>query len=309
MEKLQSFEDFQEILRRDTPDKSSCERLKVEIKQACAQYSPSYSRKRRYKAVLLLSMLLVAVFSCFALAGSMGYKLFGKDGKVLYEIRKMSAEDIRKSQQNIETEETKKLKELLKNELKPGETMVLIDVDKYESEKTSYYLEQPIVTNNLESCLLHVPDNFKMPNSLPQGYEFEEGIIHYENEGIIPSGLPDKLYEKAKREGLKYAYEKLEQAPRIGLIDLRYTRSDGNKFQILISAAKNFYIDEYSEAEKANMQKVKVNGHEVLYSENIGFAIWVENEPSEKIKYEIWQNGMRSGMDREEIIKIVKGFK
>ncbi len=308
MEKLQSFEDFQEILRRDTPDKTNIERLNHEIKQACAQYLHTHLRKRRYKTVILLSMLLVVVFSSLAFAGSMGYKLFGDDGKVLYEMTQMKEEDIRESNEYIETDELTKMKESLKSELKPGESMVLIDVDRYEATKRFYHLEQPIVINEFGSCLYHVPENFKMPSFMPSGYEFEEGIIHYANESI-PDELPDKLYEKAKRNGLKYAYEKLEQAERVGSIDLLYAGSDGNNLQIRVSAAKNFGFDEYSEAEKSNIQKLKVNGHEVLYSENTGFAIWVESEPSEKIKYEIWQYGIRSGMDKEEIIKIVKGFK
>lgn len=307
MEELQSFEDFAAVMKKDISNDVNYEKVLERIKQACSTDRGIKRYRRRYKVVFVLAVILVLGFAGFAFADSIRYQLFGSFGEVLFEMGQMSEKKVAESQESSrQPEEMTALQESLRQGLEPGESMVFIDVENFEPDQRMYGLEMPVILKDEASVAELVSGEFKLPRSLPEGYEFLEGEIKYQYDGMYEQGK--KLYEKARAEGLKYAYEKLEGKRKLNNVVLHYGRSNGSKLQIMITAAMGFGPSEYSGTEKAEIEKIKVKGHEVLYSDKTGFAIWVESKLFEKVKYEVWTYGVMGDIGRDEMVEMIKGF-
>lgn len=222
---------------------------------------PRYFRKKTTIVYAVLAAVILVTTTAFAAAAKM-WVLKGNNDNIVLRLREF----------DVKPFDTSKDPELEKwyESLEPGKALVYYNANlkKPNSVILSIY-PKPVVYTDLDLIREKSGFNFKVPPILPEGFEFLEGELVFEPVGIKGYGtyteLLDSLIEETEKTGRESAMLEWETTSKVLGVNLVYRNND-KEFKVCIGVWPG--EDVYTDLDNLNVEVIKINDREVLYTED-----------------------------------------
>lgn len=319
MKKFQSYEHFEAELKKECIPNIDLENIK-----ACASELDSYKQITRSKRKMVFVIAVVILTMCFgtvAMAVYNGWQLMNDKGEVVYDYTHLGNTELFEWLDAARAESDYGLiREELQESLAPGEMAYFLVTEAYEIDKLYNILQvEEEKIYDMEKLRESTITKFKVPQVLPDGYQFEYGKIIFKEEGDKEK-VGEALYQEAIKKGQDYIIKKGRLTKESKSITLRYVNDDGYKLTIVISH-NNWGKSLDTEIEA--IEKFALSGKEILYIKhswyNTDTYIFVDEDTTEKLTYYITNTGYREDLmdsdkmcielSKEEASKLIKSFK
>ena len=319
MKTFQSYNQFESELKRERTPAIDLEKVKMEVRKA-AMGSRRSVKSRRRMVGLVAAVVLMLSLGTIAWAVVNGWQLQNARGEVILKYAQKENKEFFKELDRFQLESPHygMVHEELRESLVPGEAAYFIVTKGYEAEPYCHVLQKAEKVLDMDELKERTTTQFKVPEYLPEGYEFEAGYITFKEEDDSVA-IGEALFQEAKAEGKEYAVRKGNVTKEAKSIQLKYATVEGATIFIYVTPNNDF---KSIEVEAKTIDKFILDGIEVLHAKHklydIDEYIFVDESEGGNLTYlitndvrgmSLWENKKEEKLVREEATEIIKSFR
>lgn len=320
MKKFQSYDQFEAELKKESISEIDLDKVKAKVIGLDDSHRRAFSNRR--KMILVIAVVIFTLgFGTVAVAIYNGWQLKNKKGDVVLNYTKGEMPEFSRMLRGWDA----RLKffeiedETLAN-LAPREMAYFLVVKEYEICKNFVVLQKEEKLSDLKKLKESTTTEFKVPEYLPDSYQFEYGIVTFKEEGEDEK-IGEALYQTAKKTGKDYIIKKGKLTKEAKNIMLKYINKDGYKLTINIGDKNDMKAFDYH---LTTIEKFTVSEKEILYMSttwpDTDSYVFVDEAASQSLTYSITNRGMNQvfvwdsdktslALPKEEAAKMIKSFK
>ena len=298
-DKIKTFEEFETRMKNQTVPAVSLNQKTMAYKKV---YKPIYLRTS-FIAIFL------SIFVTASIATAMnytGWKLFNDEGKQLFEIKTMrEEEEVFHKGVDYTYNRNENIIDSIKQTIPDGEFKYFLEVKGYEDVGSTsvLYLMNANEVKSVTQIPKEISESFLLKDVIHDKFILTEGTVSYDplprdHDVAKREAMNKELYEEAKEKNLPYITKDGTLTSEISYVNLGYNNKHPESYQrvtIDISpVGKEMITNENFEG----FTKVKIDGRDILYSEEGQRVLFIKEEKSKKFLVSI--RGSVTGFNFEE---------